>query len=428
MSYGLKIALIVCLAFAGRAAAQFDDDEPEDGKKVAKEVKNPAYKGQKSDDDGGDDDANELAAEQSKEAEAMAIADGPHVRRFHEVVDELLAEFGYDVKMGQINGLKNLSIRKVTVNSALPRSYESYVALLVSERIRENSKIRLISCITCMNKSSRLADGKLVVTSPTTNMAEMDRAASTMGIEYFMDIVMVYHTTHMVLAFQIFNTDTKETVWSRTYNSETIKSRFQRLAVDYSQVKKSRPGEDYVPEFRYAFGLGGAYVPNVTGDSNDEGMMVAHFRGTEKFDNRHSEFGLVLNLYQSTNSTLSSYPTTGGTTDTSTTTDQSNQSTTTKLSPFTSAIGLYMLYAYNFLGAIESYNTTRIGVTGGLGTLLATGYLAGTVRGGVDVYLGRSFSVSIAMLYVASSKVLANQKYTDTPGGVGGEVELVYNF
>ena len=46
-------------------------------------------------------------------------------------------EFGYDVKMGQIKGLKNLSIRKIRVSKAIPRTYETYVEMLLAERIRD---------------------------------------------------------------------------------------------------------------------------------------------------------------------------------------------------------------------------------------------------------------------------------------------------
>ena len=46
---------------------------------------------------------------------------------------------------------------------------------------------------------------------------------------FFMDAVLVYHTTHMVLAVDVFNAQTKELVWARTYNSETVKSRYLAL-------------------------------------------------------------------------------------------------------------------------------------------------------------------------------------------------------
>ena len=44
-----------------------------------------------------------------------------------------------------------------------------------------------------------------------------------------MDIVLVYHTTHMVLAYQVFEVETGEMLWAKAYNSETIRSGFKSL-------------------------------------------------------------------------------------------------------------------------------------------------------------------------------------------------------
>ena len=69
------------------------------------------------------------------------------IRKFHEVLTELLDEFGHDVKSNQVQGLKNIAIRKVRVSEALPKSYENYLDVLTSEKIRKNSDIRLITGI-----------------------------------------------------------------------------------------------------------------------------------------------------------------------------------------------------------------------------------------------------------------------------------------
>src|SRR5690606_570799 len=108
----------------------------------------------------------------------------------------------------------------------------------------------LISCLVCKTRSSSMVDGKLYITSPRTNISRLNSAADQLGIQHFMDITLVYHSTHMVLAFQIFDVRSKELIWTRTYNSETMRSRFQNMAVDYSQVAKSRKSDEYVPEYK----------------------------------------------------------------------------------------------------------------------------------------------------------------------------------
>ena len=365
-------------------------------------------------------------SDQSAAADALRTASSKRVRRFHEVLDELLAEFGYDVKMGQIKSLKNVSIRKVEVSNALPRTYEEYIELLVSERIRENSRVKLINCIPCKTRTSTLVEGKLMITSPTTNLTRMEQAAAQLGIDTFMDVVLVYHTTHMVLAFSVFDTASKEMIWARTYNSETIKSRYQKLAIDYSQVAKSRPGEDYSPEYRFLLGLGGSILPNVGGESKDNNFLVANFRGSEKFDNRTSEFGLLLSIHVSTSSLLKSYPGTG--TKKTTTTTAPAEPTEIKPDPYKTALGIYGTYGHIFLGPVESYNVVRHGIHAGLGGLMSTGYMAASGRVGWDVFFGRRFTSSLSLIFVGPATVVVKGEEVKTKGGAGGDITLSLNF
>ena len=319
-----------------------------------------------------DDESAAFQKKQMQEAERLKEANPKQIRLFHEVLDELLNEFAYDVKSGQISGLKNLSIRKVSVSETLPRTYENYVELLVAERIRENSKVRMISCLPCKTKNTRIVDDKLLISSPTTNTDDMNRAANQLGIENFMDVVLVYHSTHMVLALQIFESSNKEMVWTRTYNSETLKTRFQKLAVDYSQIEAARTGDEYKPDFRYLIGFGGGSVPNVEADARGKSVVTLHVRGN--------------------------------------------------------SLGLFALYAHNFLGTLESYNDVRYGVNVALGLHLASGYMAPTLRTGLDTYLGRRFSVNTSLILVGPANILLDGKFTKVSGGVGADVAVSYNM
>lgn len=370
---------------------------------------------------------------QAKKAERMRMASSTTVRLFHEVLDELLAEFGYDVKIGQIKGLSNLAIRKVRVSNAIPKTYEDYVEMLITERIRENSRIKLIACVPCKTRTSSLESGRLIVSSPITNLAKLETAAATLGIENFMDAVLVYHSTHMVLALSIFNAQTKELVWTRTYNSETIKSRYQRLAVDYSQVKKTEPGEDYKPDYRYMFGLGGASMPNVAGDSSDRSMMSMQIRATEKFNNRRTEFGMMLSLLKTADSLVKEYPSEPSVNSSSAPTEtptapNPTSDTRPQPKPFQTAVGIYGIYGHVFLGAFESYNEIRQGFHIGGGGFAAVGYLAPALRVGYDLFFGRRFVVSFAPNYIAPASVLVKSETVQTKGGVGFDGILSLNF
>lgn len=387
-----------------------------------------------SDEDSGmqpfatDSDVKEI----ENEAEEMQTESYQGVRKFHEVLDELLAEFGYDVKMGQVKGLKNLSIRRVDVSDAIPKTYKRFTQNLVTERIKENSKIKMIHCTPCMSKTSRLVEGKIIVTSPNTNIHELKIAADQLGIENFLDVVLVYHATHMILAFQIFKVETHELIWSKTYNSETIRSKYQKLAIDYSQVAKSRPGEDYKPEYRLLLGLGGAGIPNIAGTERDSTMLDLQLRSSEKFNRRRSEFGMQLSIWVTLASIIKEYPKVDGTgQNESVTTDPESESdyvVSAQPQPFKAAIGIFGLYSHNFLGLIESYSDIRFGAHIGFGSLLAVGYLAPALKLGSDIYFGRRFAVTISTIYISPSQILLENSTVTTKGGIGAEVVLSLNY
>lgn len=351
-------------------------------------------------------------------------ASNKQVRQFHEVLNDLLTEFSYDVKQGQINGLKNLAIRRVSVSDALPSTYEQYVELLVTERIRENARVRMINCVSCKTKSSTLVDGKLMISSPSTNIQKMDEAAQQLNIENFMDVILVYHTTHMVLAFSVFNTTTKEEVWSRTYNSETLRSRYQKLAVDMSQIEKSRATTEYTPEYKFLLGLGGSRLPNVAGEERDKSFIGIHLRTVEKFDNRHVDFGLLTSMWLNTSTFLKAYPSEGANTTEETAAYEGEQ----RPIAYKYVLGLHALYARNFIGEVESYDRVRHGAHVGLGAIISTGYLAPSVRVGWDAYFGRRWVLSLQGQYVTDSTILVGKTYQKTEGGIGGDLSLSLNL
>ena len=98
-----------------------------------------------------------------------------------------------------------------------------------------------------------------------------------------MDVMLLYQKSHMILGFQVFNTKTQELVWSRVYNSETLHSRFQAMAVDYKQVvhKDMKDSDEYIPTYRLAFGAGaGSYRDPSTKSSNEgnDGAALQRYR------------------------------------------------------------------------------------------------------------------------------------------------------
>jgi len=370
----------------------------------------------------------DFQAEEGFEGDDGETASARTVRRFHDVLDELLAEFGHDVKTGQMNDLKNLAVRRVSVSEALPQTYRKYVAFLITERIQANSTLKIIACIPCQTRVSKLVGGNIMIVSPATNLSLLKSSSETLGIENFLDIILIYHTTHMVMGVQVSNTKTNETVWTRTYNSETIKSRYQKLAIDYSQVAKSRVTDEYQPDYRFLIGVGGARIPNVGGTEADSGMIDLQFRGTERFNRRRMEFGLLMTVHLTFTSFLTAYPLEQGTGTEPKKNPDSDELLPAKPQPYQYAMSFYGIYAQNFLGSVESYDSIRHGLHAGLGGFLTLGYIAPLLRVGWDIFFGRRFTLSFAGIYLAPSKILVEETFLDTDGGLGIEAILSFNF
>ncbi len=176
-------------------------------------------------------------------------------------------------------------------------------------------------------------------------------------------------------------------------------------------------------------GIGGAGIPNVGGEAKDSWMINAQFRATEKFDNRHSEFGLLLSVFKSTSSLAKDYPAykpeNSEEADTESNTDEVSEISP---KPFEQALALYGMYGHMFLGSVESYNEVRHGANVGAGVFLAQAYLAPIVRAGWDIYFGRRFSTNFGVNYIGPSEILVEGESMKTKGGVGGDAVMSFNY
>ena len=68
--------------------------------------------------------------------------------------------------------------------------------LLVLERIKDNTDVRIINCISCSIKKSKLIEGKIIITSPATSLNELKTSAHRLGIENFMDSTSLSYYTY----------------------------------------------------------------------------------------------------------------------------------------------------------------------------------------------------------------------------------------
>jgi hypothetical protein len=351
----------------------------------------------------------------------------PPQRQFNDVLGDLLDEFSYDLRTSQVPLTVNLSVRKVSLSDNVPVSYEKYMETMIAERVRQFSQAKVILCTTCRIKQSVVRDGRVSVTTPINNKRALDQLAREYGIESWLDVGIIYQETSLIMAMNLFDAKTKELLWSRVYNSETLYKRFPSGVPDPETDRKGLQEQPSGPVSEYIFGLaiGWALVPNVNDSVN---MLALPIRFSEVFNRKRSEAGAQVVALVDTEALLARAQTEPGVVVESS--DQVTRAEGTKiLKSFRYGVGLFGTYHHNFRPAVEDLDTIRPGIQGGAGVILAASYLSFTGKIGMNLRMGHSLFIDAEVLYSAPATIeLAEGFEYTTPGGVGALASFGLNL
>jgi hypothetical protein len=303
-----------------------------------------------------------------------------HERNFYEVLDDLLGDFEYDLKNGNVGGLKDLSIRNIAMSENIPPSFKSHLDLLLTERILKNSKTRVIQCLPCKARKTVLNGDQVLITSPDTNPTELARIAKLSGIEHFLDASFTYQPSGMVLSMYITDPESGNIIWSRSYNSETSRASAFRRGVDYNQIDEARRQTEYTPTIQSRILIEYLFEPALP---NTAGCLGLGYRMVERYDNRKKEVGFEANYLV----------------DASTIVNSSGASPLNFYSGFGFNLTLLFVHAWNFIGDEENYNRIRGSFLLGVGGTYASGFLGGLIRASYEWRLGKHFAVSAILGY-----------------------------
>ena len=320
-------------------------------------------------------------------------------RSFYQVLEDVMADFEYDLKNGNVNGMKDISFRNIATSENIPPSFKSHLELLITERVLRTTKSRVIQCLPCRAKKTIVQGDQVVVTSPETNPAELSRIAKTSGIENFLDVAFSYQPTGMVLSMTITQPDTGSVIWSRSYNSETSRASAFRRGVDFAQADEARRSTEYAPAIQYRATVYFAFEPNVGATT---GCLGIGFRIVERYDNRKKEVGFELDYLK----------------DSSTIVGSSTTSATTVNLYSGLNLTLLFLHAWNLIGEEENYNRPRASILAGVGGTYASGYLGGLVRAQYEYRLGKHYTVSGTLGYRPSATAFLNNTSAGTVSGL----------
>ena len=328
-------------------------------------------------------------------------------RNFYKVLDEVLSDFEYELKAGQVMGIKDLSIRNIATSENVPPSFKSHLELLITERIMKTAKSRIVHCVACRSKKTTLDGKSMVISSSESNPAELQRLAKLNGIQNFMDVAFAYQPTGMMLSIQISDAETGTTVWTRNYNSENTRLAAQRRGVDYQESDEAKIKMEYSPTVAVRPIIYTLMAPKAANSGYSTSLGLG-LRVMERYDNRHKEVGFEMNYYLDV-------PKLVGITQ-----DPSNVWAKFNLT-------MLFMHAWGLFGDEENYNQTRGVIHAGVGGTYASGVLGGLVRGGYEWRFAKHWVLDAFVGYRPKATVLISGS-TSSLVGVEGGLGVGFNF
>jgi hypothetical protein len=322
-----------------------------------------------------------------KNAAAVPIANPAAVpakdsqeRNFYEVLNDVIEDFAYDIKNGNITGLKEISIRNIATSENIPPSFKNHLELLMTEQILKNSKTHMIQCLPCKSRKTSINGDQVVITSTDSNPAELARIAKMSGIEHFMDIAFQYEPSGIMISMFITEPESGNILWSRSYNSETSRAAAFRKGIDYDQIDEARKSTEYAPLIQSRLILYYLFEPDLPSQS---GCLSLGYRMVERYDNRKKEVGFEADYLVSSSTIINSV----------------GASSQGIYNAFGLNLTLLFMHTWNFIGEEENYNKIRTNISAGIGGTYSSGFLGGLVRLGYEWRMAKHFGVSAILGY-----------------------------
>lgn len=359
---------------------------------------------------------------ETTEGQIESIDNGEEVKSFNEVLQDLIDEFSYDLRAKALNGLRTVAVRRVALGEGIPRSYEAYVETQISDSFRKHSGTKVLQCTNCRVRRTVVENGRLIMTTPINNPKELDAIAVQLGVEAWLDVGLIYQETSMVLAFHVFDSKTKELVWTKLYNTESIyKKKMETRSAELAPVvNQSEQDQNYL----ISMALGWSLVPNVKDSASMVGFTA---RLAERFNAGKHEVGTRISFLISPSEILSDYPEISG--DPASSAEIVEGGSTEVILPFKRGAGLLAFYS-TLLGDEKSSESDVVwNLETGAGVVVSRGYASVLVRIGTQVRLGQRFLLDVGGAYSLPTTISIRQRYKyTTPGGIGADAAFGIHF
>jgi hypothetical protein len=345
------------------------------------------------------------------------------VKSFNEVLQDLVNEFSFDLRAKALNTLRTVSIRRVALGEGIPRTYESYLETQVADAFRKHSVTKVLQCMNCRVRRTVVENGRLVMTTPINNPQELDAIAAQLGVDAWVDVTLLYQETSMILGFHVFDSKSKEMLWTKLYNTENIYK--QRAEAKETEDKQQLMAEQSKKsKYSISTTLGWQLVPNVKNSAN---MVGLNFKFAERFNSGRDEVGTRVSAIVAPSVIISDYPEIAG--DPAASAEIVDGTSKEVILPFSKAMGLFALYGHLFNDEPSNNDGAIWGSEIGAGTIVSKGYACFSLRGGATLRLGQRFTLDAGVAYSLPTTISIRNKYKyTTPGGVGADFAFGLHF
>jgi hypothetical protein len=369
---------------------------------------------------------NSQTAGESAEPPAQQL----QVKSFNEVLQDLVNEFSFDLRAKALNSLRTVSVRRVALGEGIPRTYESFVETQVSDSFRKHSGTKVLQCTNCRVRRTVVENGRLVMTTPINNPQELDAIANQLGVDAWLDVTLIYQETSMVLSFHVFDSKSKELIWTKLYNTDNIyKKKMEQMETTSKQQSDAAAAaaaaeREKLSKYNVTTTLGWNRVPNVKTGAN---MIAFNFRFSERFNYGVDEVGTRVSGFVAPSEVISDYPKISG--DPASVAEIVDGTSKEVILPFTRGYGLFAIYSHLLKGDVLQTDSPVWGMEFGAGTIFSKGYACFAFRAGSTLRLGQRFLLDAGVAYNLPTSISIKSKYKyTTPGGIGADVAFGLQF
>jgi hypothetical protein len=190
-------------------------------------------------------------------------------KSFNDALHDLFQEFAFDLKSKEVPDADHVCIRRIILTENIPTHYQTYVEALAQETYKTNTPFRMVLCPECRIRKRMVKDGEVILINPVNHSDVLDRLAQQLGIDVWLDLSLIYQIDNLALSVKLFDQYTKELIWAKTYDSQSIYRKYllEKRNAAAKENNDVRVDEKTLSSLNFIIEVCGGLMPNVSTSS-----------------------------------------------------------------------------------------------------------------------------------------------------------------